>query len=240
LSAAVARIKRPSAEYWSQSGRPLVSLVFVLPLLIGYEGGVLALGAEATRNGVDVWLRHFLLLLGFGQYFLLPVLTCVVLLAWHHLTQQRWGVSQRVVLTMWLESALLALALLLASPLIAQLATGGTAAPLSISGNRLIAYLGAGLYEELLFRLMLLPVAIGILRSLGLTLTISNVLGVVACGLIFAGAHYDIFTTFGDPFQWHSFLFRTMAGVFFSVLFLVRGFGVAAGTHALYDVFTLI
>ncbi len=36
-----------------------------------------------------------------------------------------------------------------------------------------------------------------------------------------------------DPF---SFSFRVSAGVFFGVLFVTRGFGIAAGTHALYDI----
>jgi hypothetical protein len=32
------------------------------------------------------------------------------------------------------------------------------------------------------------------------------------------------------------FLFRTMAGVYFALLFQFRGFAVAAGAHACYDV----
>ena len=62
-------------DYWQQSRRPLTSLAFVTPLLIIYEAGVLWLGPQAMRNGADVWLRQLLDLLGFSQYFLLPVLT---------------------------------------------------------------------------------------------------------------------------------------------------------------------
>src|SRR3990170_3082495 len=46
--------------YWRESQRPLVSLAFVLPLLVVYEGGVLWLGPAAMRNGADVWLRQLL------------------------------------------------------------------------------------------------------------------------------------------------------------------------------------
>jgi membrane protease YdiL (CAAX protease family) len=49
----------------------------------------------------------------------------------------------------------------------------------------------------------------------------------------FAGAHH--LGTLGEPFQWYAFLFRTMAGAFFAALFIYRGFGIAAGTHAAYD-----
>ena len=68
---------------------------------------------------------------------------------------------------------------------------------------------------------------------------------VVAASLLFAAAHYQLdfsigswrcAISVGEPFSWMSFSFRALAGAFFSVLFLYRGFGVAAGTHALYDI----
>jgi hypothetical protein len=33
-----------------------------------------------------------------------------------------------------------------------------------------------------------------------------------------------------------SFLFRFLAGICFSLVFIYRGFGIAAGSHALYDI----
>src|SRR5687768_11495134 len=78
----------PPSSYWSVSRGPLASLAFVVPLLIVYEAGVLGMGAQAVRNGADLWLRGLLDMLGFGQYFLLPSLTVVLLLVWHHLSGQ--------------------------------------------------------------------------------------------------------------------------------------------------------
>ena len=75
-------------DYWQQSRRPLVSLAFVAPLLLIYEAGILWLGPQAMRNGADVWLRQLLDLLGFSQYFLLPLLTVGLLAGWHHVTRQ--------------------------------------------------------------------------------------------------------------------------------------------------------
>src|SRR5687767_14843678 len=80
------------ARYWNESARPLVSLAFVAPMIIAYEGGLFVLGPEAMRNGADVWLRQLLEWLGFSQYFVLPVLTCALLLGWHHLNQERWSI----------------------------------------------------------------------------------------------------------------------------------------------------
>jgi len=56
----------------------------------------------------------------------------------------------------------------------------------------------------------------------------------VASSLLFSAAHYV--GPLGERFELYSFTFRTLAGMFFAVLFIVRGFGIAAGTHAVYDV----
>ena len=100
-------------------------------------------------------------------------------------------------------------------------------------GN-LIMFLGAGIYEELLFRLVLLSGTIWVLRRLGVELAWSVVYGVALTSLAFAAAHYV--GPYGDLFDPRSFLFRFIAGLFFCILFVYRGFGIAAGTHALYDI----
>ena len=105
---------------------------------------------------------------------------------------------------------------------------------------RLVAFCGAGIYEELLFRLMLLPVVCGLVRLTGLQKNWSIFLGVIVTSLLFSAAHYKVFGEYGEPFQWYSFTFRVFAGLFFGLLFLFRGFGVAVGAHAFYDVFVVM
>lgn len=229
--------------YRQESAQPLVSLAFITPILLGYEAGVLWLGPEAMRNGADIWLRSLLELAGFGQYFLLPIATCAILLAWHHLTHHRWRVSPPVVAGMALESALWAVGLvglariqrvvfLVAIPPM-RVGTAESAAPPFVS------YLGAGVYEELLFRLMLLPLLVVAVRAMGASQTTAIGSAVLTSSLLFSAAHYDIFTSVGEPFEIFSFVFRFIAGVVFALLFVKRGFGIAAGTHALYDLMTI-
>ena len=62
----------------------------------------------------------------------------------------------------------------------------------------------------------------------------SLVLGVVISSLLFAAAHHV--GPYGEPYETYCFFFRFVAGVFFSVLFIYRGFGIAAGSHAAYDI----
>ena len=235
----------PPLGYWEESARPLVSLIFVIPLLAIYEIGVVLLGPQALRNGVDVWLRTFLEAIGFGQYLLLPVLTICFLLGWHHMKRQRWTVTPRVLPLMLLESAILGLLLLgfahwLAAVMDLEVAAGTEPALPSEIVRQMIAYAGAGIYEELLFRLILIPVLWQVLAMFGVQKVPAAIGAVLLSSLIFSAVHYDFVTAAGDSFEWYSFTFRFLAGVVFACLFAFRGFGIAAVTHALFNMFTLI
>ncbi len=231
-------------DYATESARPLVSMVFVAPLLIVYEFGIVLLGPHALRNGADTWLRCLLEYVGFGQYFLLPILTCSLLLAWHHMRRDSWSLQSGVISTMLLESMLFALILfgfahlqkaLFAPPLGAIACASGAEESVN-AASRLIGYCGAGIYEELLFRLMLLPCVTGLLRWTGLPWRASLAWAIVITSLVFSAAHYQLITPGGYAFDWYSFAFRFAAGSFFAVLFVARGFGIAVGAHALYDI----
>ena len=234
-----------SGYYWQQSRRPLSCLAFVAPLLVLYEGGVLWLGPQAMRNGADVWLRQLLDLMGFGQYFLLPLLTVAILLGWHHTTTQKWQIVPGVLYTMFAECLLLGLALVviarLQGALLSTFLTAQPDWPVQASLNtaigatgKVIAFFGAGIYEEVLFRLTLLPLAVWGLRLAGCGPRQALVGAIVATSLLFSAAHYV--GPLGQPLDISTFLFRSVAGGFFAVLFVYRGFGIAAGTHALYDI----
>jgi Type II CAAX prenyl endopeptidase Rce1-like len=232
-------------DYWQQSRRPLASLAFVAPLLLVYEAGILWLGPQAMRNGADVWLRQFLDLLGFSQYFLLPLLTVSLLAGWHHVTREPWRVSPKVLYAKLTECLVLAVTLVIIARVQANVQSLMTHQPppavlhaslgtgIASVCRRFVSFMGAGIYEELLFRLMLLPTVAALLRWLGCKPIWSVAGAAVLTGLIFAGAHH--IGTLGEPFQWYAFGFRAIAGVFFAALFLCRGFGIAAGTHAAYD-----
>jgi membrane protease YdiL (CAAX protease family) len=215
-------------QYWVQSRRPLASLLFVAPLLIAYELGVLLLGVHQT--GADAFLTRLLELLGFGQHFVLPVLTVCILLAWHYLSRQPWQISGGIISAMYVESLLLGICLRAIS--FAQNAM--VALSIGADVKQSIGFLGVGIYEELLFRLMLLSLLDWAIRHAGATPRASTIAAVILSSLLFAAAHHV--GPYGDELHWSPFLFRTVAGAFFAILFLYRGFGIAAGTHAAYDI----
>jgi hypothetical protein len=220
--------------YWQISRTPLTSLIFSLPLILMYEGGVIILGYGSPRNGADVWLRQFLDQIGFGAYFLLPFLTIVGLLAWHHIAHDTWHFRAGILLGMAAESLLWAFLLITIANLHETFWTVAVDnAPLVNLLSRFVGYCGAGLYEEVLFRLILLPTLIWLLRRCGVTPISAGVCAVCTTSVLFSAAHYV--GPLGEPFYLYSFTFRTLAGLFFSTLFLTRGFGITAGSHATYD-----
>jgi len=105
----------------------------------------------------------------------------------------------------------------------------------------IITGIGAGIYEELVFRLILICALMllfqDILRFSQRNAIIFSVL--VSAALFSAYHHIDFLTgrlNQRELFNWTAFSFRTIAGVYFAALFAIRGFGITAGTHAFYDI----
>jgi hypothetical protein len=115
-----------------------------------------------------------------------------------------------------------------------HLAIGRDAAPALDLHTQLVVSLGAGIYEELLFRVVLVGAVMWVGRRLLRARTgVAAAIAVVVSALIFSSFHYV--GALGDTFTVASFTFRAVAGVAFSVLYVTRGFGITAWTHALYD-----
>jgi hypothetical protein len=102
---------------------------------------------------------------------------------------------------------------------------------------RLTLSLGAGLYEELLFRVVVVALLAYALRAVGLARVSAGVVATIVGALLFSAFHY--IGPMGESYQLESFVFRALAGVAFSALYLTRGFGITAWTHALYDIAVL-
>jgi membrane protease YdiL (CAAX protease family) len=102
----------------------------------------------------------------------------------------------------------------------------------------LVLSVGAGIYEELLFRVLLVGGLAAVFRSSGLSTTTAGSFAAFWAALGFSAFHY--IGPYGDPWALGSFTFRFLAGLTFSALFLLRGFGITAWTHALYDAFLFL
>lgn len=101
--------------------------------------------------------------------------------------------------------------------------------------------IGAGIYEELVFRLILIYLLMLLFQDLlKFNKSHSLILSVLIAAILFS-AHHHIFYIYGqlrpgEPFTFVKFAFRTLAGIYFAALFAVRGFAVTAGAHVFYNI----
>ena len=234
-----------SKEYWFQVREPLTCLAFLAPLLVCYELGVLYFGGttpDHIRNGADSWMRTALGSLGAGPIWVLPLLLMVILLTWHAVGRFRWKISGETLVGMFAESLLFAFVLVGIALgqdhfLNQEISTNSLSIKfLSAGGGMMhqsITFIGAGIYEEVLFRLALLPLLYGLFRLLKLNKPWAACLSILATSLLFSAAHHV--GSNGEEFVATTFLFRFLAGAVFSLLFVMRGFGITVGCHAAYN-----
>jgi hypothetical protein len=235
-------MSRGRLGYFLATRHPWSCLLFLIPLLLAYEMGVIWLGGarpEALRNGADTWLRWGLERLGLTQFYCAPALVIVVLLLWSWLRGDRPGDSSfRVYCGMAFESIGFGFGLWKISqglgPVLEGLGIRLSVGMLPQSAPQIITFVGAGIYEEVLFRLMLFYVLAWSFRLIGLTPLVTAGLTALISALLFSAAHHV--GPYGQPFNSYVFLFRVLAGLYFGLLYILRGFGIAVGTHAFYDV----
>ena len=217
-----------------------------LPLLVTYEVGVLLTGRGQIRVGADVWLKRLLAVFGETGWAAIGVAVFVVGLAvlWRE-RERRPPLVARYFGLLVAESLVYAVVLAVlvggvvgalfgawpvAAPdlVLAQMAQLGTGLQLALS-------IGAGLYEELVFRVLLVGGLFWLAHRVGRMERRRAYLAAAVVGAaVFSAVHHV--GAFGDPFTLPVFTFRFLFGLALNAVFLLRGFALAAWTHALYDV----
>lgn len=237
--------------YGALSTRPLHVLAFLAPLIVAYEV-CSAIFLMDKSSGAHETIRAHRLMSGFfdafgmGGVYLPGVALVVILLIWHVLLRDPWRVRPRVLGGMLIESCAWTLPLLVLWQIVAiamdgaaMFAAAGAPGAVSMSlPARLTIAIGAGLYEELLFRMLAIAllhfVFADVLRVQALW---SGAIAVVGSALAFA-LYHDVYLA-GAGVDWTRLIFYFLAGVYFGVVYLWRGFGIVVAAHALYDVVVL-
>ena len=241
------------ASYWRATRAPRYSLTFAFPLLVLYEILAFTLsGSEfyGVRNGADVLLKTIFVSLGGRSGLVVFGALLVGGGAWIVVRDWRKAgeLNPRVFGLMAAESIGYAMVFGLVTSTLT-----GLLVPVVSAGSRLavpalgsmpganlatqvMISLGAGIYEELLFRVILVSGLAWLARKVfGWNPPAAGLFAVGFGALIFSAFHY--IGPYGDRLNLGSFAFRAVAGLLFSSLYLLRGFGITAWAHALYDVF---
>ena len=228
-------------KYREASRRPGVGFLLILPLLVIYHSASAAGPGSSYKNGADVWLTRLFASAGIHSPWFLPIFVGVLFVGWHLLKRDPWNASPRLLTLMACESIVYAGLIYLFA--YCFFATRSAPAHVNVRGGleiRILSSCGAGVYEELLFRLILLPTTALCLIRNGIGSRRAWWIACVATALFFASLHYSFLNPYGEPFDASTYAFRFGAGMFFGAIFLTRGFGIAAAAHASYDVLVAV
>lgn len=228
------------AAYFRQSAHPFYGALVALVMFMAYEILLIAdpMGAGGQiRNAPEAWMRTLFYFAGVQPQYLTFVLITFSLIAlpltYRGIDRVRpglflglipeaflWGIASGIVVQWVLRQLFLA----------AGMAQTGLLTRLGLS-------IGAGLFEELFFRVFLTGGLIWLLSRIWRR-WLAVLAAVVIASFLFAWVHY--WGSLGDSFTLYSFLFRFFAGFWFAALYAVRGFAVVALAHAFYDILLVL
>ncbi len=224
-------------------------MLFLCPFIALYEVGLIYLLRE--DRGTITNLAHEWIITFMGQFDInmlglsLPALAVVtVLLLWQVLTRNPWTVNPRVLGLMVIESILLILPLLVFSRMIHQLLPLMGTEEQIIQGlgplARIALSIGAGLYEELVFRMLVVFVVHTLLVDvLRFQDGWGSTIAILVSALLFTFYHPAVWGVDGYP-SLGRMTFYFIAGLWFGLLYVLRGFGIVVAVHAFYDMVILL
>ena len=229
-------------SYWNVTKNIYYSLLFIFPMLFLYESmcWIQYFGQSAEiRNGADVLIRQIIFGMGNGSEIVYGLLLMIVFFGVMFLNRRvvkNRKLKFTFLLLMIVESLVRCIGFVIIMSVSEQLL-------LSIMERNIIPeqfYLaiGAGIWEELLFRVGAIGLSLSFLtKVVGYSGIYSVIIAVIFSAVIFSLFHY--LGPFGDNFAYKSFYLRTLAGIFLGSLYMFRGFGIAVYTHIFYDMFII-
>jgi hypothetical protein len=262
-------------SYLDRTSRPIYALVYLLGFLLFYEIGTFYINLDVLSESLSrtqlrvvafIWFQNLLEYIGLSErmtWIATPFAVIVILLALQIANRTKWHVRVGDFVPMTIECILLAFPLLVlslamnrpavgaepatpAAATVAAVASGtmGTSAGSGLWGN-IVTGIGAGIYEELVFRLILICLLMMLFQDiLRMEKDVAAIFAVLISAVLFSVHHHFFYVNGhfgrGEQFVWMTFFFRMLAGIYFAAIYILRGFGIVAGTHAFYDIIAAV
>lgn len=224
-------------DYFRLSRSHYYSLIIIFPLAVIYSVMGYFINWNTPyklRNGADVLIRVFFQLFGsYAEIFYILTLNLIIIsIILYYKREFSNSIRLQVLTIMILEGIFWAFCLFVIFIFGNQLLS----APTSFSTfEQFYLSVGAGIYEELVFRFLSISIIVFISHKLfGSGKVFSLSISIVFSSIFFSLFHY--IGVFGEVFSWQSFFYRFSAGCFLSFLYLARGLGVAVYSHVYYDI----
>lgn len=229
-------------SYFHRVHQPLQCLIFITPLLLFYQ--ILSVGRLVSEHS---GLVAFALMVKFFAFFgaagsVLPLGAVVaILMFWHLARKDPWDFDPKLYAGMAGESVVWGIPFFVIGLAFARhvIAPGFAEIPLAAAGavgrswqSEVVLSVGAGIYEELLFRL----IAITLLNIILVDIFEMKVQWAIPLIVLISATLFSAFHYLGDEvFHPATFSFRLALGVYLAGIYVYRGFGIVVGAHTVYD-----
>lgn len=231
-------------QYFENTNNLLYSFLVSLPLFFLYEILILISQPSAdaiVRISVDVWIKSLFTSIGVNAIsFSLLIIAIVGLFILYKEKERLKSLKFAYFPMLLVEATIYAIVVaFISQSLVSFVLNMAASDPISAltTTQKLALSLGAGLYEELFFRVILVTVFILIFTKIFGKKWAGVTAAVVLSALLFSAVHY--IGSMGDAFTMGSFLYRFLFGLILNGIYVWRGFGVAAWTHAIYDIMVI-
>ena len=223
------------------------SLLLIFPLFLLYEVGVMF---SPTINGVDFVTRWVYAAVGQSRqrylavHLVLALAFLVLLLVLRRRRSFSLGQFPPVLIEAVIYAVTLGSVIVFVMNRVMGLSISDPGAPAALQlelGPRtqaLVMSLGAGVHEELVFRLGIMGGGTAALMLAGVRRGWAMIIALLASAALFSAAHHV--GPLGDPFQLNVFIYRALAGVAFGLIFYYRSLAHAVYAHFLYDVYVMV
>tara|TARA_B100000579_G_C22844198_1_gene863410 strand:- start:683 stop:1417 length:735 start_codon:yes stop_codon:yes gene_type:complete len=226
-------------DYFINTKNILVSLVFIAPFIIIYEFICFFYFRNENyqiRNSADVIIRDFFNLFGVfsDEIYSVTLLATLVLIYFVNRPNIKNNIiSYKFLLLMFFEGVFLGLVLLL---LLNDISVFSKIKYIYQTDLLLNLYLciGAGIWEEILFRLILFSFLYKSFQGLDKRKIFNPfILSLFLSSILFSLFHYIGYN--GDVFLFNTFIIRMLGGILLGVIYYYRGFGISVMSHISYD-----
>ena len=227
--------------YFKNSSHRFYGAIFALVLLFFYEVLIIwepSSSGFLVRNAPEAWMRNTLFFLGVPPKYFTHIFLTLSLVAIPLFYRSGVTFHKRFLLFMVLEAIFFGILTgFIIQVVMRSIFLGASPLTGNLAQNIGLA-LGAGLFEELLFRVIITSSLIWIGCKLIKVRLVAILVAILISSILFSLAHH--IGSAGEPFEMYAFMYRFFAGLWFTVLYTVRGFGITSLTHAFYDIFVIL
>ena len=227
-----------SFNYLRYSKNLLTSVLFIFPLLILYEILSFLIFYDkdyAIRNSADIFLRSYFYNIGTSSQFLYIIFLSLIVFIYIYVNRKNYynyKFNSFFNIIMIFEGFIYGLLLII----ILNGYNYFLNTSIYVYDDFFLNFyfsLGAGVWEEILFRLFIYNIIFLIVNKI-LNKDVSYILSIVVSSILFSLFHY--FGQMADVITLKSFIIRFVAGIILCLIYIKRGLGISCMTHYSYDV----